>query len=83
MKNVLLIETENGMVVDVINYGNNLKAAKEELKQIVRDNVEDEYWINEYISAIEEDELFVSWYDKYGEQKAATIVEIECEEETR
>jgi len=76
MKNVLLIKTENGMVVDVINYGNNLEAAKEELKQIVRDNVESKYWVNEYIRGIEEDELFVSWTNKYGEQEAATIVEV-------
>ncbi len=83
MKNILLIETENGVVINVINYGNNLEVAKEELKQIARDNLEDE-WVDEYISAIEEeDELFVNWFDKYGEQKAATIVEIECEEETR
>jgi len=79
MKNVLLIKTENGMVVDVINYGNNLEAAKEELKQIVKDNVESEFWIVEYIRGIvEENELFVSWSNKYGEQEAATIVEVEC-----
>jgi len=78
MKNVLLIETENGIVVNVANYGNNKKGAIEALKEVARDNLEDE-WVQEYIIGIEEEgELYVDWFDEYGAQRAVTFVEVEC-----
>jgi len=77
MRNYLLIETENGVVTNVVNYGEKFEDAKEELIKAAHDNLEGE-WVQEYVESIKDGEWFVDWVDSYGIPKALTIVAVEC-----